>query len=193
MPTKRVVSPEAGTTCRGWTGDLLTWLMLRWAVNTGLCVEWQGELDWDEDAQKIMYQVFYLKLCSHMRGAVAERRRVDLDIPAPPARVCSHMRGADTGGSAISWGQRWFGVCGFEADTENWVLDPFVAEQILLPPRDRVCVNVCNDLCWSQFSARLHSTHVWTYLKHLVAPVKHSFWEYLEDFSYCPMLIYCGL
>ena len=35
-----------------------------------------------------------------------------------------------------------------------------------LPPlRDRVCVNACNDLCWSQFSALVCSAHVWTYLK----------------------------
>ena len=36
-----------------------------------------------------------LKLRSHMRGAVAERRRADFDIPAPLPRVCSHIRGAD--------------------------------------------------------------------------------------------------
>ena len=68
---------------------------------------------------------------------VAEWRRADFDIPAPSQRVCSHMRGADAGGSAFSWGQRWFGACGFEADAENWVLDPILAEQILLPPRLR--------------------------------------------------------
>ena len=35
------------------------------------------------------------------------------------------------------------------------------------PPRDRACVNTCNDLCWSQFFARLHPrppAHVWMYL-----------------------------
>ena len=35
------------------------------------------------------------------------------------------------------------------------------------PLRDRACVNTCNDLCWSQFSARLRPrppAHVWTYL-----------------------------
>ena len=84
------------------------------------------------------------------------RRRADFDIPAPLPRVCSHIRGADAGGSAISWGQWWFGARGFEADAENWVLDPFLAERILLPLRDRACVNACNDLCWSQFSARVH-------------------------------------
>ena len=89
-----------------------------------------------------------------MRGAVVERRRADFDIPAPPLWVCSHIRGADAGGSAISWGQWWFGACGFEAGAVNWVLDPFLAERFLLPLRDRACVNACNDLCWSQFSAR---------------------------------------
>ena len=32
------------------------------------------------------------------------------------------------------------------------------------PLRDRSCVNACNDLCWSQFSARVRSAIVWTYL-----------------------------
>ena len=73
-----------------------------------------------------------------MRGAVAERRRAHFDIPAPPPRVCPHICGADAGRSAISWGQRWFGAHGFEADAENWVLDPFVAERILLPFRLRL-------------------------------------------------------
>ena len=36
-----------------------------------------------------------VKLRSHMRRAVAERRRVDFEIPAPLPRVCSHLRGAD--------------------------------------------------------------------------------------------------
>ena len=72
-----------------------------------------------------------------MRGMVAEQRRVDFDIPDPLPWVCSHIRGADAGGSAISWGQRWFGARGFKADVENWVLDPFVVERILLPLRFR--------------------------------------------------------
>ena len=78
-----------------------------------------------------------VKLRSHMRGAVAERRRADFDIPAPLPRVCSHIRGADVGGSAISWGQWWFGARGFEAGAVNWVLDPFLAERFLLPLRLR--------------------------------------------------------
>ena len=49
-----------------------------------------------------------------------------------------------------------FGVCGFEieADGENWVSGPFVAEQILPLSHlrsDSICVNTCNDFCWSQF------------------------------------------
>ena len=67
-----------------------------------------------------------LKLRSHIRGADAERTR---------------------SGSAISWGQWWFGARGFKADATNWVLDPFLAERILLP-------------------LRLHSAtaHVWTHV-----------------------------
>ena len=78
-----------------------------------------------------------LKLRSHMRGAVAERRWADFDIPAPLPRVCSHIHGADAGRSAISWGQWWFGARGFEAEAANWVLDPFFVGPILLPLRLR--------------------------------------------------------
>ena len=86
-------------------------------------------------------------LRSHMRGAVAERRRTDFDIPAPLPRVCSHIRGVDAGGSAISWGQWWFGARGFEAGAVNWVLDPFLAERFLLPLR-----------------LRFTTAHVWTHV-----------------------------
>ena len=78
------------------------------------------------------------------------------------------MCGADAVGSAIFWGQRCFGACVFKVDVKNWVLDPFVAERILLPLRLHsmtACVNACNDLCWSQFSACIRSALVWTYLK----------------------------
>ena len=78
-----------------------------------------------------------VKLRSHMRGAVAGRRRADFEIPAPLPRVCSHIRGADAGGSAISWGQWWFGARGFEADAAIWVLDPFLAVRFLPPLRHR--------------------------------------------------------
>ena len=88
-----------------------------------------------------------IKLRSHMRGAVAERRRADFDIPAPLPRVCSHIRGADAGGSAISWGQWWFGARGFEAGAVSWVLDPFLAERFLLPLR-----------------LRSATAHVWTHV-----------------------------
>ena len=66
--------------------------------------------------KKISPPLRSVKLRSHMRGAVAERRRADFDI---------------------SWGQWWFGARGFEAGAVNWVLDPFLAERFLLPLRHR--------------------------------------------------------
>ena len=88
--------------------------------------------------------------------------------------------GADAGGPAISWGQWWFGARGFEVDVANWVLDPFLAERILLPlrlrsatahvwthlmicveanfPPARACVNVPS--CWSYKMSQLLS-RIW--------------------------------
>ena len=89
-----------------------------------------------------------------MRGAVAERRRADFDIPAPPPGLCSHIRGADAERTRVDlpfledkdgleravskrtqkigcWTQfLWSGFCSHPP-----------------PLRDRVCVNACNDLC----------------------------------------------
>ena len=65
------------------------------------------------------------------------------------------------GGSAISWGQWWFGARGFEADAANWVLDPFLAERILLPLRLRFAtghvwthVMICVEAIFPPTSAR---------------------------------------
>ena len=107
---------------------------------------------------------------------VAERRWADFDISAQLQWVCSHICGADVGGSAISWGQRWFGARGFKADAENWVLDPFVAERILLPLRLRsttayvwTYVMICVEANFPPASARVRSAHVWTYhYRHIV-------------------------
>ena len=108
---------------------------------------------------------------SLMPGAVAERRRADFDIPVPQPQVCSHVCAVDTGGSAISLGQRWFGVCGFEENAENWVLGPFVAERILLTLRHRSAttyvwthVMICVGANFPPASDRFRSAHVWTYL-----------------------------
>ena len=46
---------------------------------------------------------YILMVSSHMRRAVAERRRADFDITVLPQWVCSQILRADTGGSAISW------------------------------------------------------------------------------------------
>ena len=112
-----------------------------------------------QEAHKCLWLILFLpflhyrdrslvaKLRSHMRGAVAERRLADFDIPAPLPRVCSHIRGADAGGSAISWGQWWFGARGFEAGAVNWVLGPFLAERFLPPLR-----------------LRSATAHVWTHV-----------------------------
>ena len=39
------------------------------------------------------------------------------------------------------------------------------------PLRDRICVNTCNDLCWSQFSARICCAYVRTYLYGCLLPI----------------------
>ena len=104
-----------------------------------------------------------------MRRVVAERRWADFDIPALLPRVCSHMRWADVGRSAIYWGQRWFWARGFEADAEKWVLDPFVAERILLPLR-----------------LRSVTAYVWTHVMICVEPIfrPRLLPAYLQTMSY---------
>ena len=115
-----------------------------------------------------------------MHGAVAEQRWVDFDIPAPLPQVCSHIPGVDTDGSAISWGKRRVGARGFEADAENCVLDPFVAERILLPLRLRSAtayvrthVMICVEANFPPTCVR--SAHVWTYLKGLTSGMRKCY------------------
>ena len=117
-----------------------------------------------------------LKLRSHMRGAFAERRQVDFDIPTRLPRICSHIGGADMGRSAISWGQRWIGGCGFETAVENWVLDPFVAEQILLPLHNVwTHVMICVEAIFPPTSA----SHMWERTLRCVMRC--------DDVTYCTM------
>ena len=115
-----------------------------------------------------------IKLRSHMRGAVAERRRVDFDIPAPLPRVCSHIRGWTRSGrgrichflrTMMVWSAR------FRSGRGKLGVGPISCGAVFAPAppplRDLACVNACNDLCWSQFSARPRPrppAHVWTYL-----------------------------
>ena len=115
-----------------WNGSQISWL-LTYALSF-IAISPFGQLPSERTEDRVS-----VKLRSHMRGAVAERRRADFDIPAPLPRVCSHIRGADAGGSAISWGQWWFGTRGFEAGAVNWVLDPFLAERFLLSPDTLEC------------------------------------------------------
>ena len=106
------------------------------------------------------------KLRSHMRWAVAEQIRADFYIPAPLPRVCSHIRRADAGESAISWRHWWFGAHGFEADAENWVLDPFLVERILLPPPPAHVLERSFRKCsWYQLIKWVWKTHLWNYLE----------------------------
>ena len=96
-----------------------------------------------------------VKVRSHMRKSVAVRRRVDFDISAPLPWACSHIGGWMA--ERLEWichvceGKSRIEACSFGVDAENGMLNPFFAERILPPLRDRVCVNICNDLCWSQF------------------------------------------
>ena len=64
-----------------------------------------------------------------------------------------------------------FEARGFEADAENWVLDSFVEERILLPIRLRSAnayvwsyVMICVEANFPPASARVRSAHVWTYI-----------------------------
>ena len=79
---------------------------------------------------------------SHIRGADAERTRSGRGADAERTRSGC---GEDAVGSAISWGQWWFGARGFEADAANWEAD--FAERILLPLR-----------------LRSATAHVWTHV-----------------------------
>ena len=88
----------------------------------------------------ILNSVYNVQLCSHMRGEETGW----FWHSRSATKICSHIRGADAGGSVICWGQR---TRGFEADAENWLLDPFVAERILLPLR-----------------LRFATAYVWTYV-----------------------------
>ena len=119
-----------------------------------------------------------VKLRSHMRGAVAERRRADFDIPAPLPQVCSHIHGADAERTRSGRGR----ICHFLRTMMVWStrfwsgrgklgVGPISCGAVFAPAppplRDRACVNACNDLCWSQFFARPRPrppAHVWTYL-----------------------------
>ena len=82
----------------------------------------------------------------------------------------------------VSEGRSRIGVHSFEADTENWVLDPFLTEGILLPlhlcsATVCVCVNTCNDVCWRQFSTHFPPcppTSALRMCEHTFIKIRHS-------------------
>ena len=120
--------------------------------------------------QPILELLFWCPIYNYVHTCMKRLwRRADFDIPALLPRVCSHIRDLDMGRSAISWGQRWFWGVRFQSRRGKLGVGPICwrADFAHNPPllRGRVCVNTCNDLCWSQFSARVHSMDVWTYLK----------------------------
>ena len=82
-------------------------------------------------------------------------RWADFDIPIPLPRACSHIcRGMVKHIICHVYESRCrIGHAVSKRTRKNWVFDPFLAKQILLPFCGCVCVNTCNDLHWSQFSA----------------------------------------
>ena len=70
-------------------------------------------------------------------------------------RICHFLR------TMMVWGAR------FRSGRGKLGVGPISFAPAPPPLRDRACVNACNDLCWSQFSARPRPrppAHVWTYL-----------------------------
>ena len=104
-----------------------------------------------------------------MRGAVAERRQADFDISVTLPRLCPYLHRAEGGWICHFLRKRWFGARGFEADAENLVLDPFVADRISLPLRLRSAnahvwtqVKICVEANFPPASVRVRSAYVWT-------------------------------
>ena len=97
-----------------------------------------------------------VKPCSHMRRAVVERRQTDFDIPAPLPRVFSHTR-SGRGQICHFLRTRMVWSARFRSGRGKLVVGPICcgANFVPAPPPllDRACVNACDDLCWSQFSA----------------------------------------
>ena len=96
----------------------------------------------------------HIKLRSHMRGAVAGGFWYSRSATAGMfthtrsgrGRICHFLR------TMMVWSVRFRSGCG------KLGVGPISCGAVFapVPPplRDRACVNACNDLCWSQFSAR---------------------------------------
>ena len=122
------------------------WKFKLWLVN--ICVK--SYWSWPKVAGLWFWRID-LKQRSDMRGGFAEQRQVDFDIPALLPWVCSHIRG-------------------FKEDAENWVLGPFLNEQILpCSATAHVWSHVMIFVEANFLPAFSHvcSAHVWTYHKFL--------------------------
>ena len=118
-------------------------------------------------SQSTLIQEIHFKALSYVHTCAERLRSGDGRIFTFPLRYRGYfhtytvrMR-ADLRFLYISCGQSWFGARGFEADAENWVLDPFVVERILLPLRLRSAtayvwthVMICFEVNFPPASAR---------------------------------------
>ena len=87
-------------------------------------------------------------------------------------RICHFLR------TMMVWSARFRSGCG------KLGVGPISCGAVFAPAppplRDRACVNACNDLCWSQFSARPRTrppAHVWTYL----------YWPFVRGIHWSPV------
>ena len=108
------------------------------------------------------------KLRSYMREAVAGQRRTDLIVPAPLSRAYGLRNILSRNAMSVRaevWLEAWFwSGCGKLGVGPIFCRADFAP--ILSPLRNHICVNTCNDLCWSQFSTHSYpdppafSTHM---------------------------------
>ena len=102
--------------------------------------------------------------------------------------ACSHIQGWMV--ECLEWichvceGRSKIGVWDFEADAENWVLHPILAERILLPLLIHVCVNthlmICFEANFSPISLRVCPRLLRTCVN---VPLVDSFCFFIYDFE----------
>ena len=113
------------------------------------CIQSSGLVCWLGCVQCIT-----LKLRSHMRGAVAggfwhsrsATAGMFTHMRGRRGRICHFLRTMMVWSARFRSGRGKLGVGPISCGADFAPAPP--------PLRDRACVNTCNDLCWSQFSAR---------------------------------------